>query len=107
MLSLTLTLAPNLILSLTLPLTLTLTLTLTPNPSPNPNPNPNQAELRLVDAADLLAEQKGHLWLAVSAPEESAWRDALLARGFRLQSVVPGEHDGKWLFKGTPLRDRV
>ena len=38
---------------------------------------------------------------------QSAWRDALLARGFRLQSVVPGEHDGKWLFKGTPLRDRV
>ena len=30
-----------------------------------------------------------------------------LARGYRVQSVVPGEHDGKWLFKGTPLRDRV
>ena len=58
-------------------------------------------EWRLLEAADLIAEQKGHLWLAVSAPEESAWRDALLARGFRLQSVVPGEHDGKWLFKGT------
>ena len=32
---------------------------------------------------------------------------ALLARGYRVQSVVPGEHDGKWLFKGTPLRDPV
>ena len=75
--------------------------------SPSARSESFEWELRLVDAADLLAEQKGHLWLAVSAPEDSAWRDALLSRGFRLQSVVPGERDGKWLFKGTPLRDRV
>lgn len=64
-------------------------------------------EFRVVDAADLLAEQRGHLWLAVSAPEDSEWRAALISRGFRAQAVPPGEPDGKWLIKGTPLRERV
>ena len=64
-------------------------------------------EFRVVDAADLLAEQRGHLWLAVSAPEDSDWRAALISRGFCAQSVPPGEPDGMWLIKGTPLRARV
>ena len=53
------------------------------------------------------AVQKGHLWLATSAPDGSAWRAALCARGFRPQAVVPGEPDGKWLARGTALRERV
>lgn len=69
--------------------------------------DPFHWELRLVDAADLLAEQRGHLWLAVSAPEGSEWRAALEARGFRKQAVPPGETDNQWLIKGTPLRARV
>ena len=34
-------------------------------------------EWRLLEAADLIAEQKGHLWLAVSAAEGSSWRHHL------------------------------
>ena len=64
-------------------------------------------EWRLLGAADLLAEQRGHLWLAVSAPEGSEWRAALLSQGYRVQAVVPGEPDRGWLTKGTPLRERV
>lgn len=66
-------------------------------------------EWRLLDAADLMAEQKGHLWVRVSAPEGSRWRAALLSRGFRPHSLPdsePGE-DGQWLIKATPLRDKV
>ena len=64
-------------------------------------------ECRLLDAADLLAEQKGHLWLSVSASEGTAWRAALLAKGYRARAVPPGEPDGHWLSKPTPLRDGV
>ena len=66
-------------------------------------------EWRLLDAADLVAEQKGHLWLMVSAAEGTEWREALLARGYRPRTFPEGEADaaGQWLFKATPLRDRV
>ena len=63
-------------------------------------------ERRLLDAADLLAEQRGHLWLATSAPEGSAWREALVNDGYRPRAVPPGEPDGQWLIKETPLREQ-
>ena len=64
-------------------------------------------ECRMLDAADLLAEQRGHLWLTTSAAVGSRWREALLARGFKPRAVPPGEPDGQWLIKATPLRDRM
>ena len=68
-------------------------------------------EWRLVDAADMLAEQKGHLWLSVSATMGSRWHAALLDRGYR-PHVLPDEDEPDetarvWLIKSTPLRDRV
>ena len=64
-------------------------------------------EWRLLDAADLLAEQRGHLWLTVSAAADSKWREALVSRGYKPRQVPPGEPDGEWLIKATPLRDSV
>ena len=52
-------------------------------------------------------ERQGHLWLAVSAAEGSSWRQALLDAGYKAQVVPPGEPDGQWLTKATPLRARV
>ena len=62
--------------------------------------------MRIVDAAELLAVQRGHLWLAVNTTEGSSWREALLRAGFRPQSVPPGE-PAEWLVKPTPLREEA
>eukprot|EP00966_Prymnesium_polylepis_P137867 3186169-Prymnesium_polylepis.2 len=66
-------------------------------------------EERIIDAADLLAEQQGHLWVSVSAARGSAWEAALLARGYRPHHLPDSEPDasGRWLIKATPLRDSV
>ena len=66
-------------------------------------------EFRLLDAADLLAEQKGHLWCCVSAAEGTKWRAALLARGYKPRLLPEDEPlaKGEWLIKATPLRERV
>ena len=71
------------------------------------NGNPFEWEWRLLDAADLLAEERGHLWISVSAAEGSEWREALISRGYRPISMPEGEQDGLWLRKATPLRDMV
>jgi len=65
-------------------------------------------EWRVLDAADLLAERRGHLWLSVSATEGSSWCEALIERGYRPQAAPPGERaDGVlWLIRETPLRDQ-
>ena len=66
-------------------------------------------EFRVLDAAELLAEQKGHLWCCVSAAEGTEWREALLARGYRPRQLPEDEPlaEGGWLIKATPLRERV
>ena len=64
-------------------------------------------EWRLLGAADLLAEQAGHLWVAVSAAEGSEWREALLARGYRPLATPDAKERGVWLSKATPLRNNV
>ena len=66
-----------------------------------------ETEWRLLDAASLLAEKRGHLWVAVSAAQGSSWREALLERGYRPMTVPPGEPDGQWLRKQTPRFDFV
>lgn len=66
-------------------------------------------EWRLLDAADLLAEQNGHLWCCVSAAQGTPWREALLGKGYKPRNLPGGDPlaDGEWLMKATPLRDRV
>ena len=63
-----------------------------------------ECEVRMIETAQLLAERYGHRWVAVSAPEGSLWRDALVVLSFRAQRAVPpGEGDGEWLTRGTAL----